>query len=340
MVEMNENPSEKHVNAMLPNKAIFTRLVTDNLTNEQIISDLHRSPLVLGRFLSYQSPNGFSLQGGHSHEQISINTISSISSSLIFTLLLEGDLQFGYDDYAFHLSSQNLSGKNHGSGVVVNLKQPTSFHRKVVQDNRLYKLNIIIDTEWLNRQLACSFPANFALFLEHHLSYETFTFEHDIYQSIAALLDKKPPTDFIQRNQFDLEAQSLIHQLFKHVIPQLKIPKSSKSNQFYGDIEKALYYIDTHLQEDLSLHKIAKSCALSTSGLQQKFKQQLGVTVVSYIRKKRLEYAKYQLKHTNCSITQAAYDANYQHPANFTIAFKKAFGLSPNDWLDKTKKRI
>jgi AraC-like DNA-binding protein len=31
------------------------------------------------------------------------------------------------------------------------------------------------------------------------------------------------------------------------------------------------------------------------------------------------------------SITEAAYEAGYHHPSNFTSAFKKVFGVAPHE---------
>lgn len=49
-----------------------------------------------------------------------------------------------------------------------------------------------------------------------------------------------------------------------------------------------------------------------------------------YIRHRRLNIARQHLERGLVSITEAAYEAGYQHPSNFTNAFKKAFGVPPH----------
>ncbi|KQB08598.1 hypothetical protein XV94_13605 [Vibrio metoecus] len=49
----------------------------------------------------------------------------------------------------------------------------------------------------------------------------------------------------------------------------------------------------------------------------------------------RLQLARQQLERGLVSITEAAYEAGYLHPSNFTAAFKKAFGISPQAFLEQ-----
>ncbi|QTG98088.1 helix-turn-helix transcriptional regulator, partial [Vibrio furnissii] len=70
-----------------------------------------------------------------------------------------------------------------------------------------------------------------------------------------------------------------------------------------------------------------------TSNLQRRFKQQMGMTVANYVRQRRLNNARQQLERGYVTITEAAYEAGYHHPSNFTAAFKKAFGESPQAFM-------
>lgn len=70
---------------------------------------------------------------------------------------------------------------------------------------------------------------------------------------------------------------------------------------------------------------------MSVSNLQRRFKQSLDMTVSGYIRHRRLEIARQNLEHGLMSITEAAYEAGYHHPSNFTNAFKKVFGVAPHE---------
>lgn len=95
-------------------------------------------------------------------------------------------------------------------------------------------------------------------------------------------------------------------------------------------------YIEANLDQALSVSHLAKFSAMSISSLQHKFKNSLGISVLSYIRRRRLNIAKQQLEAGLMSISEAAYNAGYRHPSNFTSAFKKAFGMPPQHLTLKT----
>ncbi|WP_086980892.1 helix-turn-helix transcriptional regulator [Vibrio aphrogenes] len=328
-----------------PSHVVFTQLVTKH-GQDAVICERHSRPLVTGKFLSYRSPTGFVLHGGKTDECIEMNTMSNAPAGVIFTLLLDGKLEFGYDDQAFTLSAQPHFNPT-GIGLVVNLKQESTFHRHISKHNHIEKLNIIIDPKWFKQraykpQEHCDDDSRLNQFLNQHLAHQSFTLNHDILYAAQQLISTPPPEDFLGAQLFDLQAQTLIHQLFEILLPQLSTPTNGNNqypvaHHFQDEMKTILQYINRNLNDELSLEQIAKHCALSVSSLQTKFKQQLGMTVLNYVRQKRLEFAKKQLQFTDCTVTQAAYDAQYHHPANFTIAFKKAFGMTPNQWLEKAR---
>lgn len=53
------------------------------------------------------------------------------------------------------------------------------------------------------------------------------------------------------------------------------------------------------------------------------------MTVFAYIRGERLAKACAALERTGVTIAEAAYAAGYADPANFTVAFKRLYGVSP-----------
>lgn len=94
-------------------------------------------------------------------------------------------------------------------------------------------------------------------------------------------------------------------------------------------MENIVSYIETHLEQELSLEHIAEVFSMSVSNLQRRFKQSLNMTVNGYIRYRRLEIARVHLERGLVSITEAAYEAGYHHPSNFTNAFKKCSVCRP-----------
>lgn len=93
---------------------------------------------------------------------------------------------------------------------------------------------------------------------------------------------------------------------------------------------RARAFIEGDLGADLSLGSIARSSGMSVSTLQRVFKNSFGVTVVEFVRRKRLEEARRVLFSEGASVAQAAAVAGYNNPTSFATAYLRAFGHPPS----------
>lgn len=92
---------------------------------------------------------------------------------------------------------------------------------------------------------------------------------------------------------------------------------------------KAVWYIENHLGEPLSLDAIAQSCGLSKFHFARAFGTATGMSVMGYVRARRLSEAARVLAAGKPDILMVALDAGYgSHPA-FTRAFRDRFGTTP-----------
>jgi transcriptional regulator GlxA family with amidase domain len=64
--------------------------------------------------------------------------------------------------------------------------------------------------------------------------------------------------------------------------------------------------------------------------MQSAFKSTYDRTIADYSRELRLERARDAIERDGVSVAQAAYEAGYSNPANFSTAFKRQFGLNPS----------
>ncbi len=80
---------------------------------------------------------------------------------------------------------------------------------------------------------------------------------------------------------------------------------------------------------DHTLTSLARAVAVSSSSLKAKFPMVFGTTVVAFLRDLRLDIARSALQHGRWSIAEAAYAVGYNYPSNFSTAFKRKFGHSP-----------
>ena len=92
---------------------------------------------------------------------------------------------------------------------------------------------------------------------------------------------------------------------------------------------RALWYIETHFDGELSLDDIAAHSGVTRFHLARVFEAGVGQGVMSYVRRRRLSQAALALADGAPDILSVALDAGYGSHEAFTRAFAQAFGRTP-----------
>ncbi len=100
-------------------------------------------------------------------------------------------------------------------------------------------------------------------------------------------------------------------------------------------VDKVHQYITKHIEEDISVEKLAKNVYLSQNHLARVFKKKYGKTIVEYIIEYRLNLAKEMLKNTNLTVTTISAKIGYSNYAYFTKLFKKHCGYTPSAYRNQ-----
>ncbi|MEW9623410.1 AraC family transcriptional regulator [Rhodanobacter geophilus] len=93
--------------------------------------------------------------------------------------------------------------------------------------------------------------------------------------------------------------------------------------------EKALWFIESHYSEELSLGRIAEVAGVSPFHLARLFQAMTGCSVVRYLRARRMTEAARRLAAGAPDILEVALASGYGSHEAFTRAFGEQFGLSP-----------
>ncbi len=86
------------------------------------------------------------------------------------------------------------------------------------------------------------------------------------------------------------------------------------------------------------LSKLYKYAPYSQSKLSSYFKTYVGTTIVSYLTKKKINYACNLLQNTNFSVLKISVMLNYDSLAHFNRMFKKETGKTPREYRLTTQK--
>ena len=93
--------------------------------------------------------------------------------------------------------------------------------------------------------------------------------------------------------------------------------------------QKALWFIESHLSSELTLEEIAGVAGVSRFHMVRAFAAATGLSVMRYVRARRLSKAARVLASGAPDILDVALEADYGSHEAFTRAFRDQFGLTP-----------
>lgn len=108
---------------------------------------------------------------------------------------------------------------------------------------------------------------------------------------------------------------------------------------YYSTIEEAIDYIENNLTNKISVQNVSEHIFSSKWHFQRIFRTMTGVSVYSYIRRRRLSEAARELILSGDKIIDIAFNYNYETPETFLREFKKEYGAVPSEFR-KTKEHL
>lgn len=116
--------------------------------------------------------------------------------------------------------------------------------------------------------------------------------------------------------------------------PTVNVPSSTKREDMIYD--KAIYFIQTHLHEKLSVSRIANELDISPTQLNRYFRKFVGTSTMDHVQKQRIEAAKNILIEGSENIEETALLLGYKYSTAFSAAFRKETGMSPREFRQKS----
>ena len=153
-----------------------------------------------------------------------------------------------------------------------------------------------------------------------------------LMQEVSEVKDNNPMRLAIIQNRIML----LIERFF------LRIYERKKNSYFNIPLSKTdidrVMQVEALLTRDIfepapTISQLARMVSISESKLKKDFKLIYGAPVYEYFQKVRMQAAKDKLLSGGHSVKEVAMELGYSNLSNFTIAFKKEFGLLPSKLL-------
>ena len=109
---------------------------------------------------------------------------------------------------------------------------------------------------------------------------------------------------------------------------------------YLNQIQQGIDFIETYLEEDITLATVAREAGLSQWHYQRIFKALTKETLKNYIRLRRLANAMEKLLETRLGILDIAILAGYGSQEAFTRAFKEHYALTPNEFRQRGRRNL
>ncbi len=151
----------------------------------------------------------------------------------------------------------------------------------------------------------------------------TFDMHHAATQIAETDIDPRLRREFIRAKSTELLCLGF-HAILNSSQDQ---PASAGEREFR--LRTAEKILSRELSTNFCLDDIAARVGMKPRDFSQAFHEKFGVSFPDYALRLRMETARSVLLTTVRPIKQIAYDVGYSHSSNFTIAFKKYFGVTP-----------
>lgn len=100
------------------------------------------------------------------------------------------------------------------------------------------------------------------------------------------------------------------------------------------EIEKCINFIEDHIKENITIEEVTSQSGYSHYHFCRVFNLCMGMSIMEYIRSRRLSLAATELFKGD-KIIDIALDYGFETPGGFTKAFRKAFGYSPTQYMKR-----
>lgn len=256
-----------------------------------------------------------------------------VCPKLVINFYLSGHQRFVIDGVEFCEGTGSPGDRPRVS--MINIRQYSTLSFDAAEPGSdLRKVKTSVPLTWLEREIGTVSSCSPALrhFLATHLSHFVFEPTPDLVE-LAEQICRPPPhlTDELLTLYRKARGLEIMRLCCAALVAQHAESDRRPSLMNARQSERVRQYIMGNLSKSLTVEQIARESGTSASSLQRHFKQQYGMTVFEFIRRKRLEAARDALECRGVTVAQAAWIAGYLSHSSFITAFKKIYGACPSE---------
>lgn len=239
-------------------------------------------------------------------------------------ILIDGDLTYYIEGKAYILKPWDI--------LFVNKNE---IHKPVVNSDKYYERIVI----WLNPDFMAKYAQGnndllkcFEVAIKNNynllrLNMKSIEVIKNLIQDIQSCNNSNEFGSEILKESLFVQLMVLMNRLFLNSDKNRDI----EDIQYDKTIEGVLNYINSNLENDLSIDTIASEFFISKYYLMRKFKNQIGSSIHNYVVQKRLILAR-SLISEGLSMSSVCSRCGFNDYSSFVRAFKKVYGVSPSNY--------
>lgn len=242
-----------------------------------------------------------------------------------FYFFIEGDVSMQVGDiiYPVHL----------GDAMLI---PPSLPHRAIIHNKEVpYRRFVFwISKDFYERLKQISPDYTYAM--DYATNYQEYLCRLDridftsLQSKILRLLEEMQSDHFGKELQIALYVEDFILNINRLVYDMVEPRKRLENTSLYANV---IDYIEDHLDEELSLDRLAERFYVSKYHIAHVFKDNLGLSIHQYITKKRLALCQEAIR-TKMNINEIYQTYGFGDYSSFYRAFKKEYGISPKKYRD------
>lgn len=285
----------------------------------------HRSPLLHGHMRLHELQPGMFLRLADVHDLYDLTSESELNPGLKVAVVLRGEARVAFGRRQLRLNCDT------GPAVLVALDRTALFRRWGRRRGYERSLTLTLSPGWLRDRLGVLRASQ--LLHNRHLDVAGWQPSPAILSALDQLFDLQDATVSRARLlQLEGIALALLGEALTATGSSLACGKRPLQG-CSGLLQRLWQLLDTDGAETLTQRELAAQLGISVSQLQRRFHDEAGMSLGSYLRLRRLETARHALAYERVSVEEAAARAGYSCAANFSTAFKRAFGITPSQCI-------
>ena len=246
------------------------------------------------------------------------------------------EMQYIVSGKAVHKIAGHSYEVDKGSLLFVNFGQAHSY----VCSEPLTYVNILIQPEFISPELIESDNAldMLAMSLFEDFAGEDIHIKPHIHFDGSEVIDVEKTLDdmlneyYAKQIGYRTALKGLLQYLLVLVFRKFRASDENLSviNHMQRITPEILRYIEDNCFEKLSVSDLAKRCYYNTSYFSRIFKECYGMTLISYIQKKRIDEAVRLLRETDISVEEICRRVGYSEKKHFYKKFHEITGTTPS----------